>query len=55
MYDFKRLQYFNTKNIKIKSDKFNMIKFGSHHNFYTITINLNHKSNIKYQKTTMAI
>jgi hypothetical protein len=36
--DFKRLQHFKTKSIKIKSGKIKMVKVGSHNCFYRVSI-----------------
>ncbi len=39
-FDFDRLQYFHTKNITFNKAFAKKIKFGSHHNFYRITVHL---------------
>jgi len=49
-FDFKRLQYFHTKNVILKSASAKKVKFGTHHNFYRITVELNKYSRYKITK-----
>ena len=48
--DFQRLQYFRTKTISLKSPFAYKIKFGSHHDFYRITLELKGKHKTKVLK-----
>ncbi len=49
-FDFDRLQYFHTKNITFNSAFAKKIKFGSHHDFYRITVQLNRYKHYKLTK-----
>jgi hypothetical protein len=46
-FDFRELQYFKTKSHKNLDKKFRYVKFGSHHNFYRITVTSDKKIKIK--------
>jgi hypothetical protein len=48
--DFERLQYFHTKNITMHSKFVNKVKFGSHHEFYRITLELKNRTKSKLIK-----
>ena len=49
-FDFDRLQYFHTKNITFNKAFATKIKFGSHHDFYRITLQLGKYKQYKLTK-----
>jgi hypothetical protein len=48
--DFERLQYFHTKSIPLHSNFVKKVRFGSHHEFYRITLELKHRTKTKLTK-----
>ena len=49
--DFKRLQHFNTKSIKISNSYIKQVSVGSHNCFYRVTINETKKTDLRVKKT----